>query len=569
MFYSLKKQVADALSGIFNQPADSMVNLLERPRTKEHGHLSLPLFSIAKTLGKNPAEMAKEWAEKLTATGSSAGIEKAESLQGFLNLRLKNELIINNLFADVQNKSTPMGFGHKGKGKKVIVDLVSPNIAKPMHVGHLRCIAIGQSLTNLAKHQGYEVLTVNHLGDWGSQFGKLAYALKEWGTDLDNDPKPIDTLVKLYVRFHDEVAKNPELEKKGAECFKKLEDGDPEAVKSWKKIVDVSLKDYDRLFSILKIKHDVILGESFYNDKMDAVIATLEEKNLLKDSEGAKVVFFEESEKMPPCIIKKSDGASIYATRDLAAAIYRHDVQKGDQLLYVVGADQSLHFKQLFRVLELMNFEWAKNCHHIGFGLYRFKEGKMSTRQGKVILFEDILERALEMMEQIIEAKNPALPDKKETARMVAVGALFFNDLVNERTKNVEFDWDRVLSFEGDSGPYVQYTLVRCRSILRKLGKEVNFSHLSELTHPAEVELMLTLQLLDQVADKAYDQFKPHLLAQYLLDVCAQFSQFYHHCRVVGEKPELESARAALVFATERVLDQGLRLLHIETPQEM
>ncbi|MGZ3798235.1 MAG: arginine--tRNA ligase, partial [Pseudobdellovibrionaceae bacterium] len=345
---------------------------------------------------------------------------------------------------------------------------------------------------------------------------------------------------------------------------------DQEIKEIWKMIVDHSLKDYDRLLNgVLKIKHDVVLGESFYNDKMENVVQLLKQKGLLQESEGAQVVFFDEKENMPPCIIKKSDGASIYATRDLAAAIYRHDIMKGDELLYVVGQDQTLHFRQVFKVLEMMGFEWAKTCHHISFGLYRFKEGKMSTRAGRVVLFEDVINQAIELVEKTIAEKNPNLENKMVVARQVALGAVIFNDLVNDRVKNVEFDWDRILSVEGDSGPYVQYTVVRCKSILRKYGKEILAEAPRELAAEEERKLVYQLLQFEEILTGAYRQFKPNILAQYLLELCGSFSHFYHKCRILGESPEVESSRIALVAATEKILIQGLKLLNIEAPEAM
>jgi arginyl-tRNA synthetase len=570
MIQTAKSQIAYFLQPLTQLPLEDLQKTLERPKQFEHGHIAFPVFALAKTLRAAPPQIAADLAKKIQESiqsGRLPFLEKVQAVGGFLNFTFKNSYLQKILFESLLKPN--VGFSEFGKNKTVIIDYASPNVAKPMHVGHLRAAMVGQAIRNLAESQGFKTIGVNHLGDWGSQFGKLAWAYKSWGHEYTFDV-PMDDLVRLYVRFHEAVEKNPELELAAAANFKKLEDGDPEIKKIWKMIVAHSLKDYDRLLNgVLKIKHDAVLGESFYNDKMDHVIQLLRQKNLLQESEGAQVVFFEEKENMPPCIIKKSDGASIYATRDLAAAIYRHEVMKGDELLYVVGQDQTLHFRQVFKVLEMLGFEWVQACHHISFGLYRFKEGKMSTRAGRVVLFEDVINQAIELVEQTIAEKNTHLENKSVVARQVALGAVIFNDLVNDRVKNVEFDWDRILSVEGDSGPYVQYTVVRCKSILRKYGKEILTEAPLELTGEEERKLIYQLLQFEDILTGAYRQFKPNILAQYLLELCGSFSHFYHKCRILGESAEVEASRITLVAATEKILIQGLKLLNIEAPEAM
>jgi arginyl-tRNA synthetase len=570
MIQTAKSQIANFLGPLTQLPVADVQKTLEKPKQFEHGHIAFPVFALAKTLRVAPSQIAGDLAFKIQEkiqSGSLPFLEKVQAAGGFLNFSFKNVYLQKILFESLLKPN--VGFSEIGKNKTVIIDYASPNVAKPMHVGHLRAAMVGQAIRNLAGSQGFKAIGVNHLGDWGSQFGKLAWAYKEWGHEYKFDV-PMDDLVKLYVRFHEEVEKNPELELAAAANFKKLEEGDQEIKKIWKMIVDHSLKDYDRLLNgVLKIKHDAVLGESFYNDKMDKVVQLLKQKSLLKESEGAQVVFFDEKENMPPCIIKKSDGASIYATRDLAAAIYRHDVMKGDELLYVVGQDQTLHFRQVFKVLEMMGFEWAKTCHHISFGLYRFKEGKMSTRAGRVVLFEDVIDQAIELVEKTIAEKNPNLENKSTIAKQVALGAVIFNDLVNDRVKNVEFDWDRILSVEGDSGPYVQYTVVRCKSILRKYGKMIPVEAPLEMAAEEERKLVYQLLQFEDILSGAYRQFKPNILAQYLLELCGSFSHFYHKCRILGEVAEVEASRITLVAATEKILIQGLKLLNIEAPDAM
>lgn len=567
MIAELKRDIAKNLTSFTGQTEDAIFSVLETPKVYEHGHLAYPVFALAKEKRQPPPKIAQEIAEALN--GKIPGVKSVQAAGGFLNFTFTAKALQDNLFRSLNDEALPLGHNRHLAGKTVIIDYSSPNVAKPMHVGHFRATMIGQAIRNLAVAQGAKVVGVNHIGDWGTQFGKLAWAYRQWGKDYDFSKEPVDSLVKLYVRFHDEAEKNPELEKFAAETFLKLEAGDAEILRIWKYMTEVSFVEYDRIYELLGVKHDEILGESFYNDKMDDVVRRLERAGLLKESEGAQVVFFDDKEKMPPCLIKKSDGASIYATRDLAAAIYRHEVMKGDELLYVVGTAQSLHFKQIFRVLEMLGYDWAKNCHHIGFGLYRFKDGKMSTRQGKVILAEDILRQAIDLVGRMIEEKNPDLPDKSLVARQVAVGAVIFNDLVNDRVKDIDFDWDRMLNTEGDSGPYVQYTNVRCKSILRKYGKAAAKVPVRTLETPEEERLVFSLLQFGHVVDVSYRQYKPNILAQYLLELCGHFSHFYHKNRIIGEAAEIESSRASLVQATSRVLTDGLALLNIPSPEMM
>lgn len=566
MFNLLKNQIAHVLSKHLQKPLSEIEQLLEKPKNKDHGHLAFPVFLLSKERRQAPPLVAQSLAQDLN--GKVPHVEQINPIGGFLNFVFSVEILQSTLF-EALKQGERLGFSKDGEKKKVIIDFSSPNIAKPMHIGHLRGTVIGQVLKNLAGSQGYEVIGVNHIGDWGSQFGKLAWALKTWGAEYDFKTTPMQRLLELYVRFHDEAKKNPEIEKKGAETFKKLEQGDSEIKYLWKQVIDYSFADYNKLYQLLNIHHDVVLGESFYNDKLDDVVHRLEAKNLLKSSEGAQVVFFEEKDNMPPCLIKKSDGASIYATRDLAAALYRKEVQKGDLFLYVVGQEQALHLKQVFKVLEMMGLEWAKDCHHVSFGLYKFKDGKMSTREGRVILLEDVIKQAIDLTRELIERKNPQLQDKDLVSSQVAIGALIFNDLVNDRTKNVEFDWERVLSMDGDSGPYVQYSYVRCRSLLRKFNKPVDWQSIPSFSAPEEAKLVFTLLQLEDVLRGSFQNLRPHILAQYLLEVCSDFSHFYHKCRILGEAKEVENSRMSLVFATERVLYQGLRMLNIAAPENM
>ena len=526
----------------------------------------MPVFFLAKRLKKAPPIIAQEYSEKIKSL-QWPEIEGVQPISGFINLKLSWEFMSQHLLEALQ-ASHKLGFSESGLGKTMVIDFSSPNVAKKMSIGHLRATVIGQSIYNLALSQSYKVIGLNHLGDWGTQFGKLAWALDNWSDEYPIDENPMKALTDIYVRFHEEAEKNAELEKHGAAYFKKLEEGDEHVTSLWKKIVKLSMEDYNRMWNLLGVKHDLVRGESFYNDKLKPTEKLLEDKKLLVESEGAMVVMLEDDK--PPCLIRKSDGASLYATRDIASAIYRREELKADLNLYVVGQDQTLHFQQIFEVLHKMGYDWAEGCHHISFGMYRFKDiGRMSTRKGNVIHLEDVINKAIDSINGIIEQRNPNLKDKAKVAEQVGIGAVIFNDLVNDRTKNVDFNWERALSFEGDSGPYVQYVVVRCKSILRKYNKSLAQKFEVELTTPEERELTLRLLALDEVLQLSFKSFKPHILANYLLEVCRIFNQFYHKCRIIDQEEGLAASRAKLVEATEKVLTQGLSVLNIETPEEM
>ncbi len=549
---------------------------LEQPKSLEHGHLAFPVFPLAKIMRKAPpviAQMIATHLQAAVASGSGAkdiGLSRVLPAGGYVNLTFRDDVLQARLFASIQNDGAKLGFSQSGKGKRIVIDYSSPNVAKPMHVGTLRATVIGQAIRNIAETQGYEVIGLNHLGDWGVQFGKLAWAYRKWGHEYDFQNAPFQSLFDLYVRFHDEATKDPALDAEGSLVFKQLEQGDKEIEKIWKMFVDITLVEDQKLWDLLGVKHDLVRGESFYNDRLKPVENLLDRRGLLTSSEGAMVVHL--GDDMPPCLIRKSDGASLYATRDLASAIYRKEELKADLCLYVVGVDQTLHFKQVFKVLELAGFEWAAECHHVSFGLYRFKDGvKMSTRKGNVIFLEDILKQAIERTGEVIAAKNPGLSaaERAKIAQDVGVGAVIFGDLLFDRVKNVEFDWDRILSFEGDSGPYVQYMHVRCQSLLRKYGRVPQMNAVQPLVENDERELVRLLLSYDETLEAAFRGFKPNILAQYLLEVCGVFSRFYHNNRILGEAAGIEESRMALVAATQAVLKQGLGRLSIQAPDYM
>lgn len=572
----LRKLLPTEFSGEISQ--SKLERVLEQPKSLDHGHLAFPVFPLAKIMRQPPPAIAAKIAAHLEeviensadSRSNSLGLARVQPAGGYVNLTFRNDVYQARLFESIQADGSRLGYADTGKGKRIVIDYSSPNVAKPMHVGTLRATVIGQAIRNIAETQGYEVVGLNHLGDWGVQFGKLAWAYTKWGHEYDFNGAPFQSLFDLYVRFHDEATKDPALDAEGSLVFKKLEQGDKEIQKIWKMFVDITLVEDQKLWDLLGVKHDLVRGESFYNDRLKSVEDLLEKRGLLTASEGAMVVHL--GDDMPPCLIRKSDGASLYATRDLASAIYRKDELKADLCLYVVGVDQTLHFKQVFKVLEMAGFDWAADCHHISFGLYRFKDGiKMSTRKGNVIFLEDILKQAIERTSEVIATKNPGLSveERAKVAQDVGVGAVIFGDLVFDRVKNVEFDWDRILSFEGDSGPYVQYMHVRCQSLLRKFGRTPNLNLVSPLVENDERELVRLLMSYDETLEASFRGFKPNILAQYLLEVCGVFSRFYHNNRILGEAKDIEESRMALVAATQAVLRQGLNKLSIQAPDYM
>lgn len=579
MFIEIRNEVAQfIISGLKAMGIDDSVvsknqiaGLLEIPKKLDHGHLAYPVFQLAKVLRKSPPQISQELVQHLLSQKLD-WMEAVVPVGGYVNFSIKSVYMQNVLQKAICESNESLGHSQVGRGKTFVIDYSSPNVAKPMHIGHLRATVIGQAIRNLAETQGYKVIGLNHLGDWGVQFGKLAWAFMEWGHEYDFEGKPFESLFAIYVRFHDESEKDPELDAKGSLVFKRLEEGDEKVTELWKKFVEISMKEYGRLWNLMGVKHDLVLGESFYNDKMKPVEKALEEKGLLVESEGAMVVPL--GEEMPPCLIRKSDGASLYATRDLASAIYRKEVLGADMNIYVVGVDQTLHFRQVFKVLELMGYEWAKSCHHIAFGMYRFKDlGRMSSRKGNVIFLEDVVKQAIEMVKKTIEEKNPDLKEKDLIAEQVGVGAVIFNDLSFDRIKNVDFDWEKVLSFEGDSGPYVQYCHVRCVSLLNKYiekhGSKPKREFLTSLESDEERLLVRTLLEYQDILKASFDTFRPNILAQYLLDVCGAFSRFYNKHRILGESSEIETSRMMLVECTREILFRGLSTLNIQAPMAM
>ena len=506
MLKNIKLELADFILNVgVKESKKDVMSMLELKTS--HGGIALKIFKFS----KNPKEFSKSLVDKINQTNHpfKKHIKSVTHVGGFINFKLKPEFSFKSLIDSVNSDFFKLNKPLSKKSKKVIVDYSSPNVAKPLSIGHLRSTVIGNAICNLAKSQGYEVIGVNYLGDWGVQFGKLAWGYLNWKNEY-NFEQPFKSLYEIYTRFHEEALNDPSLDKKGAECFKKLESGDKEVTSLWKYFVEVTLKEHKKIYDLLGIKFDLIQGESFFNNKINSIYDLLEEKNIIEISENAHVVKI--SDDIPPCIIKKSDGSSLYATRDLANAIYRKNELKGDIFLYVVGTDQNLYFKQIFSVLKKAGFDWEKNCHHISFGLYRFKDTKMSTRKGNVIFMSDVLEKAIDISKEKLKEKSNIIETQK-IATSVGIGAILFNDLVNDRVKNIDFSWEKALDFNGDSGPYVQYSLIRSRSILAKYKGE--FSNFDE--NDIEYELCLYLLSFDETLENSWQNFKPHITCTILV----------------------------------------------------
>lgn len=533
----------------------------------DKGDVCLPCFKFAKILRKSPQAIAGELKEK-TDSSSQPLIGKTAVEGGYLNI------FFNRAFAV---KEMVTAFSQNGgvtkpkpkNGKTVCIDYSSVNIAKPFHIGHLLTTVIGGSLYRIFNYLGYNAVGINHLGDWGTQFGKMIVAYINWGDDLDIEKRGVRALLDLYVRFHSEAEKDESLEAEGRAWFKKIEDGDSRALEIFNKFKDITLKEVKRVYDRLGVKFDSYAGESFYNDKMQPVIDELKAKNLLTESDGAMVVDLEKYG-MPPCLILKSDGATLYATRDLAAAVYRKQHYDFYKNLYVVAYQQNLHFKQVFKVLELMGKTWASDCVHVPFGMVSLEgQGALSTRKGNVVFLDDVLNEAVEKAAKVIEGKNPELEDKQKIASDVGVGAVIFGALSSGRIKDLVFSIDKALSFEGETAPYLQYTHARCRSVLSRAGVSDGKIDYDVLTDDDSFTLVRLLSSFDDVVSDAAAKYEPSVVSRYLLDLAAVFNRFYLNCRIIGEKPDVMYTRLLITRYVAEALKEGLKLLLINAPDRM
>ena len=561
-FFEIRDRLADELSSSLPLKRKEISPLLEQPKRPEHGHLAFPVFSHSKERGVSPQALAAKWADRIKQNRSTV-VEKTEAISGFINFTFHGGFLKSRLESLLQKKE-PARFSGNSKSHWVM-DFASPNVAKHINMGHLRAGVLGQALVNLTRRFGFRVTAVNHLGDWGTQFGKLLWAYKNRGGERDKIS--LDSLVALYTRFHKEAEEDPEKNRSAADLFKKLEAGDRDLRALWKSFVRVSLENYDRYWKKLNVKHDLILGESFYGGLTGDLQKRLWDKNLLKESEGARVVFLEGGG--PPCLIEKSDGASTYAARDLSAAIYRFENLKADRNIYITGSDQKLHFQQIFQTLGKLNPDWGASCRHIAFGMYRFKGGgKMSSRRGRAVYLKDVLEQVRERVEQIIEIRRPEMENKSRIAEQVGIGAVVFNDLQQDCVRDVDFNWDRILDFEGRTGPFVQYTHVRCLSLMEKyrrpppdgFSKDFSFDE-------GEKTLAWLLLCFEGAVFQSFRLFKPHILAGYLLDLAGEFNRFYASHRILDS--QRVDDRMALACGVRRILKTGLEILNIPLPLKM
>lgn len=560
-----KKKVAELISLEVELEQEKIEQLIEIPPRSEMGDFAFPCFQLAKTMKKSPNMIAKELSEKF----NKEGFEKIENLGPYVNFFADKGSFTANAIEKILTEGDNYGASNVGEGKTVCVEYSSPNIAKPFHVGHLFSTAIGNALYNMYKKQGYTTVGINHMGDWGTQFGKLISAYHRWVDQEALEKNAIDELLRIYVKFHDEAEKDPSLEDEARAYFKSLEDGDKETEALWKKFRDLSLKEFERVYKILGVEFDSYAGEAFYNDKMDVVVQELKDKKLLVKSNGAQVVMLEDYN-MPPCIVLKGDGASIYATRDLAAANYRKNTYNFYKSIYVVGSPQALHFKQVFKVLELAGNEWAKDCVHVGFGLVKFADRKLSTRKGEVVLLDDLIRESVDKTLEVINESKKEIENKEDVAKKIGVGAVIFNYLKNSREKDIVFDWKEILSFEGETGPYVQYAYARARSILRSAVDIQGRVNYSKLTTKEEFELVKSLEGFNKNILIALDKLEPSILTRYVIEVAKSFNKFYNAHSVLNlEDEDLKATRLKLVEATCQVIKNGLKLIGLEVVEKM
>lgn len=561
----MRNQIIDLISTAANLDREMVSGILEIPPKSDMGDFAFPCFQLAKTLRKAPPMIAADIAEQI---GTADILDKLEVKGAYLNFFIKKELFVKNMIetANVDN----FGSSDIGSGKTICIDYSSPNVAKNFHVGHLRTTIIGNSLYKIYSKLGYKVERINHLGDWGTQFGKLIVAYKAWGSQEAVEKDGVSELMRLYVKFHEEADKDDSLNDEARAWFTKMEQGDEEALSIWKWFVDISLKEYKGTYELLGMEFDHYLGESFYRDKTADVVKRLQDANLLEESQGAQIVNLEEYD-MAPCLITKKDGSSIYATRDLAAIFYRKERWNFEKCLYVTGQEQKLHFAQVFKVVDLLGNDWAKtSLVHIPYGLVSLEGAKLSTRSGNIIYAEDILLEAIDKVKGVIAEKNPNLDNKDEVAKIVGVGAILFHDLYNQRIKDVSFKWDKVLNFDGETGPYVQYTYCRCASILRTIDYDDNADiDYSQLLDEEAISLLKEINRFPQVVKDAADKYEPCVVARFAMDVAQSFSRFYNADRVNVDDVSLRNARAKLVSMTKQTLKDSLDLLGIQCPEQM
>ena len=571
-----KKLVADKIHSVNeikeNMDLDDVYESVEIPTDSKMGDYAFPCFKLAKVFKKAPQKIAEELKDKLK---DSDEFESVENLNGYLNFNLKRETLVSEVVNSVIKEKDNFGSTDIGKQKTVIVEFSSPNIAKPFHIGHIRSTVIGNAINNIYSFLGYNTIRINHLGDYGTQFGKMIVAYRNWGNKEDVQREPIKSLLAYYTKFHEESEKNPSLEDDAREAFMKLEQGSKDEMDLWQWFRDESLNEFSRVYSMLGIEFDSYAGESFYSDKMQRVLEELKEKGLLEESEGAQIVDLEEYN-LGKALITKKDGSTLYITRDIAAAIYRKENYDFYKNMYIVASQQNLHFQQWIKIIELMGYEWAHDNVHIPFGLVSMEEGTMSTRAGRVVFLEDVLNKAVEQTKDIIKEKNFTTGNVDDIAKDVGIGAVIFNELSNNRIKDYVFSWNKILSFEGETGPYVQYSHARAASVLRKADTEAKKIAAGEikidagyLTSDRAYELSRLIYGLPEVIVEAAEKNEPSVVTRYIIDIAQTFNSFYHDEYILVDNDNERSAKLGLVIAAKTAIKNGLRLLGITAPERM
>jgi arginyl-tRNA synthetase len=560
-----RAEIAASVAQKLGMDASAVEALIETPPQPEYGDYALPCFSFAKALRKSPAAIAEE----LVKSPLPAVVSQAVVKGGYANFFVDKELFADRVLTDILTQGTGYGSKNVGHGRTVCVDYSSINIAKPFHIGHLSSTAIGHALYNLYNFMGYKSVGINHLGDWGTQFGKLLAAYELWGEGIDIETDGVNAMLSLYVRFHEEAEKDPALEELARRWFKRIEDGDEAALILFTLFKDVTIREVMGIYELLGIKFDSYAGESFYNDKMQPVVDELRDKGLLEFSDGAYIVDLSDAD-MPPCIILRSDGATLYATRDLAAVFYRKATYDFAKCLYVVAYQQNLHFRQLFKVVEKMGYEWATDLEHVNFGMVSLADGgTLSTRRGNVVRLEDVLDSAVAQAREIMEEKSPDLPDKDEVAKQVGIGAVVFGVLYNARIKDIAFSFERVLSFDGETAPYLQYTHARCHSVKKKAGETAATPDFAALCDPFAFEVLRALSRTPQTMLQAMEKNEPYLIARNLIDIAQAYNRYYYEVRILDDDAPKSAARLALTTAVGTVIKGGLQLLGIAAPERM
>ncbi len=564
---SIAELIAPHTGGMSREEIEGM---LETPADSSKGDYAFPCFKLAKTMRKAPPLIAASIAE---AVSGESLFEKVENVNAYVNMFISRQSLAAEVVGEVISKGDDYGRSSIGKGKKVIVEYSSPNIAKPFHIGHIRSTVIGNSIYKIYDYLGYDTMRINHLGDYGTQFGKMICAYRRWGNKEDVVREPIKSLLSYYTKFHEEAEKHPELEDEARAIFTKLEHGEKEETELWQWFRDESLKEFNRVYDMLGITFDSYNGESFYSDKMPRFVQELRDKGLLEEDDGANIVRLDEYG-LPPALITKSDGSTLYITRDIAAAVYRKETYDFYKNLYVVASQQNLHFQQWIKIVELLGYDWAKDCVHIPFGLVSMEDGTMSTREGRVIFLEDVLNRAVEKTKEIIKEKNVNTDNIEETAKAVGIGAVVFNELSNYRIKDYVFSWDKVLNFEGETGPYVQYTHARACSVIRNAGKKTadeaakGFDPSYIASDSAHRLIKLIYEFPDTVAE-AGEKYEPSIVTRHIVDIAQAFNKFYHDEHILVDNEEEKKAKVALVTAARDTIRNGLGLLGMKAPERM